>query len=140
MTTGTNGQSSTVKDVARLAGVSTATVSRVLNGSNRVSREIQTRVLSAISRLRYCPNPYATALGRAKGGIRRKRISHVRTLARTGPTLLSEFSADAEDNHRKIERLRLLEDENSRLRQLLANLGWIERRGEASFDSVNNPS
>jgi DNA-binding LacI/PurR family transcriptional regulator len=106
-----------------MAGVSTATVSRVLNGSDRVSREIQTRVLSAISRLQYCPNPYAAALGRARGGIQRKRTSRVRTLTRTGAKLLSEFRADAENKHRKTEPLRLLEDENSRLRQLLTNLG-----------------
>ena len=104
MTTGMNSRSSTVKDVAGLAGVSTATVSRVLNGSDRVSREIQTRVLSAISRLRYSPNPNATALGRAKGGIQRKRISRVHTLTRTGTKLLSEFRADAEDRHGKTER------------------------------------
>jgi hypothetical protein len=107
-----NGRSSTVKDVARLAGVSTATVSRVLNVPGNVSCETRTRVLSAISRLRYCPNVHATELARVKGGIQKKRGMPVSTLASTGMKLLSGTRADAQDKHRKAEPLRLLENEN----------------------------
>lgn len=64
---------STVKDVARLAGVSHATVSRVVNGATNVSRTTKAKVLSAISRLQYCPNAHAAELGRANGGLARKR-------------------------------------------------------------------
>jgi regulatory LacI family protein len=63
----------TVKDVARLAGVSVATVSRVVNGTANVSGLTQARVLTAISTLQYCPNTSAAALGRAGGGISKKR-------------------------------------------------------------------
>lgn len=66
---------STVKDVARLAGVSTATVSRVANGANTVSDETRTKVLSAISKMAYRPNVHAAALGRASGGVPRSRGS-----------------------------------------------------------------
>ena len=63
----------TVKDVARLAGVSTATVSRVTNGACNVSNKTRTKVVSAISRLKYSPNAHAAQLGRANAGIRRNR-------------------------------------------------------------------
>jgi DNA-binding LacI/PurR family transcriptional regulator len=49
-------------DVARLAGVSHQTVSRVLNGSPRVRAETAARVRDAIARLGYRPNPAARAL------------------------------------------------------------------------------
>ena len=65
--------SCTVKDVARLAGVSTATVSRVTNGACNVSNKTRTKVVSAISRLKYSPNAHAAQLGRANAGIRRNR-------------------------------------------------------------------
>ncbi|MGL5726324.1 MAG: LacI family DNA-binding transcriptional regulator, partial [Plesiomonas sp.] len=38
----------TMKDVARLAGVSTSTVSHVINDSRFVSDEIRTRIMSAV--------------------------------------------------------------------------------------------
>jgi DNA-binding LacI/PurR family transcriptional regulator len=52
----------TVEDVARRAGVSRATVSRVVNASPRVSPETRLAVANAIEELRYVPNPAARAL------------------------------------------------------------------------------
>ena len=49
-------------DVARLAGVSQQTVSRVVNGSPNVAPEIRERVELAIRQLRYRRNPAARAL------------------------------------------------------------------------------
>ncbi|MFY2822892.1 LacI family DNA-binding transcriptional regulator [Ruegeria sp. MALMAid1280] len=46
----------TLDDVARLAGVSTATVSRCLNDPDRVVEATRQRVLSAVDRLGYTPN------------------------------------------------------------------------------------
>lgn len=57
---------STVEDVARIAGVSTATVSRVFSGSTRVSDELRDKVLSAASRLDYTVNITARALRRER--------------------------------------------------------------------------
>lgn len=54
--------SSTVKDVARLAGVSTATVSRVINGNYFVSPLTENKVQSAIEELSYVPNSVARSL------------------------------------------------------------------------------
>ena len=64
---------STVKDVARLAGVSQATVSRVVNGTTNVSRKTKAKVLTAVSKLQYSPNAHAAELGRANGAAARKR-------------------------------------------------------------------
>jgi DNA-binding LacI/PurR family transcriptional regulator len=52
----------TVEDVALRAGVSRATVSRVVNGSLRVSPEKRRAVEKAVEELRYVPNPAARAL------------------------------------------------------------------------------
>jgi len=52
----------TIKEVAMEAGVSTATVSRVLNSSGFVSDEIKDRVQFAIQKLNYQPNAIARSL------------------------------------------------------------------------------
>jgi DNA-binding LacI/PurR family transcriptional regulator len=49
-------------DVARLAGVSHQTVSRVVNGSEHVRAATRERVLAAMQQLDYRPNPVARAL------------------------------------------------------------------------------
>ncbi|HEX3437507.1 MAG TPA: LacI family DNA-binding transcriptional regulator [Pseudacidobacterium sp.] len=51
-----------MNDVARVAGVGTMTVSRVLNGSANVSEETAKRVYRAIEKLGYRPNEMARAL------------------------------------------------------------------------------
>jgi LacI family transcriptional regulator len=53
---------SSAKDVARLAGVSTATVSRALNLPDQVDPETLERVRDAIDKLRYVPHGAARAL------------------------------------------------------------------------------
>lgn len=45
----------TIKDVAKYAGVSIATISRVLNGSDRVSDDTRKKVLKAVKELGYKP-------------------------------------------------------------------------------------
>ncbi len=52
----------TIRDVARLAGVSVATVSRVLNDSAIASKEARDRVNKAVKELGYRPNANAQAL------------------------------------------------------------------------------
>jgi LacI family transcriptional regulator len=53
---------STIRDVALRAGVSTMTVSRVVNRSNYISPETRTRVEAAIVELGYVPNSLARSL------------------------------------------------------------------------------
>ncbi|MFC7994695.1 LacI family DNA-binding transcriptional regulator [Streptomyces rochei] len=57
-----NRQAPTLEDVAREAGVSRATVSRVVNGVRNVDPSIQDLVRSAIERTGYTPNRAARAL------------------------------------------------------------------------------
>lgn len=51
-----------MKDVARLAGVSTSTVSHVINNSRFVSESIRERIESAIRELNYAPSALARSL------------------------------------------------------------------------------
>ena len=53
---------SSIKDVAREAGVSTATVSHVINNTRFVSDEVRARVLGAVERCGYYPNAHARSL------------------------------------------------------------------------------
>lgn len=52
----------TLAEVARKAGVSAATVSRVLSGRSMVSPAMRDRVMSVVRELNYAPNVYAQAL------------------------------------------------------------------------------
>lgn len=63
--TGTN---TTIRDVARLSGVSPMTVSRVINESERVSPETRRRVEQAIEELGYVPSRLARGLSRQRTG------------------------------------------------------------------------
>jgi LacI family transcriptional regulator len=58
----------TIKDVARLAGVSVATVSRVLNASAPVREATRERVLEIARELRFSPNTAARTLSRQRAG------------------------------------------------------------------------
>ena len=59
----------TIYDIAKRAGVSIATVSRVLNGSNRVSDRTKSNVLEVASALGYQPHVSARSLARRKSSI-----------------------------------------------------------------------
>ncbi|TML10694.1 MAG: LacI family transcriptional regulator, partial [Actinobacteria bacterium] len=58
----------TIRDVARLSGVSPMTVSRVINESARVSPETRHRVEQAIAQLGYVPSRLARGLSRQRTG------------------------------------------------------------------------
>jgi len=51
-----------IKEVAKLAKVSTATVSRTINGSDKVSARTAERVQKAIKQLNFYPNTHARTL------------------------------------------------------------------------------
>ncbi|EQD35004.1 transcriptional regulator lacI family protein, partial [mine drainage metagenome] len=55
-----------IGDVAKLAGVSPATVSRVMSGSRPVSKEARDRVLAAARRFDYQPSQLARNLRRGQ--------------------------------------------------------------------------
>lgn len=57
------GHPASIRDVARIAGVSRQTVSRVINHHPSLRPETRDRVQAVIDELRYRPNPIARALG-----------------------------------------------------------------------------
>ncbi|MEV4141980.1 LacI family DNA-binding transcriptional regulator [Dactylosporangium sp. NPDC049742] len=65
----TSARAAVIQDVARLAGVSHQTVSRVLNDSPDVSAKTRERVLQAVRQLRYRPNAMARGLAGRRSRI-----------------------------------------------------------------------
>jgi DNA-binding LacI/PurR family transcriptional regulator len=61
-TPGTSRRRPTIYDVARLAGVSTATVSRALNGTGQVAEAKRAAIDAAVEQLGYRPNTIARSL------------------------------------------------------------------------------
>lgn len=59
----------TIKDVAKLAGVSISTVSRVLNNSAHVEDDLKKRVLEATEATGYTPNEIARSLKRSHSAL-----------------------------------------------------------------------
>lgn len=59
----------TIRDVARLANVSVATVSNALNSADRVSPELLTRVRAAVEKLSYAPHAGARSLRKRSSGL-----------------------------------------------------------------------
>jgi LacI family transcriptional regulator len=74
----------TIRDVAKEAGVSIATVSRILNGSPRVSEDARRRVQAAATALDYWPNTAAQSLS----------TNRTRTLGVLLPDLYGEFFSE----------------------------------------------
>lgn len=91
----------TIRDVARASGVSIATVSRVINGSTRVSDDTRRRVWDAASRLEYWPN----------GAARTLTTSRTSSLGVLLPDLYGEFFSEVIrgiDRAARIEKLQIL--------------------------------
>lgn len=63
----------TLKIVAKLAGVAPVTVSRVINGSEKVADATREKILAIIKDLNYTPNVHAA-------NLRRKRLNNESTI------------------------------------------------------------
>lgn len=74
----------TIADVARVAGVSTATVSRALRDHPYVAAETRRKVLEAVTRLRYVANPNASRLASGSTG----------TIGLIAPVLTSWYTSE----------------------------------------------
>ncbi|HPJ23355.1 MAG TPA: LacI family DNA-binding transcriptional regulator [Bacillota bacterium] len=68
---------STIKDVAKMAHVSVATVSRVINQKGYVNAETKEMVLEAINALNYVPNELARSLFQKKSSIIAVLVPHL---------------------------------------------------------------
>ena len=58
-----------MEDIAKAAGVSIATVGRVIHNNGYVSREARARVETAVRELGYVPNALARALKKNRSGV-----------------------------------------------------------------------
>ncbi|MCJ7716526.1 MAG: LacI family transcriptional regulator [Anaerolineales bacterium] len=61
-----NKSAATIKDIAKIAGITPGTVSRALNGSSLVKKETKTRILKIAEELDYSPNLIARRLSTGK--------------------------------------------------------------------------
>jgi LacI family transcriptional regulator len=90
----------TVYDVARQAGVSTATVSRVVRGSDLVHPETRQRVVDVIEQLGFVPNGAAQGLSRRRkdiiGLVALERGADELDIERTSLLFLDELAHAAE--------------------------------------------
>ncbi|MGO1283841.1 LacI family DNA-binding transcriptional regulator [Brachybacterium tyrofermentans] len=106
-------KSPTVYDVAAHAGVSIATVSRVLRGPDKVAAGTRERVLSAVQELEYIPNASARGLAGRRTGVLGLLIpghdipatSH----GRTDTATTVEFLDDHDNSHAGFLRNRYFE-------------------------------
>lgn len=111
---------SNIFDVARLAGVSHQTVSRVLNDLPNVRPATRARVEQAIAQLRYSPSPAARALV-----TRRTRTIGLVTpgVADFGPTSIAmHFTVAARNARYSVETVSALEPDAAGLRDVIEGL------------------
>src|SRR5512142_3224928 len=80
-----NAKSLTIREIAREAGVSTQTVSRVLNNRPDVSRETRRKIQHIIDRLGYQPSAIARSLTRQRSYTLGLLVSHLNLY---GPQML----------------------------------------------------
>lgn len=92
----TRGSGVDITQVARRAGVSPATVSRVTNGRLTVAKHLAKRVLQAIEELGYTPNPQARALVSGRSRVLGLLVSEITNPF--FPELMQSFE-DIADEH-----------------------------------------
>lgn len=73
----------TIRDISRLSNVSIATVSRVINGNGRYSKETEERVMAVIKEYNYSPNMLGKGL----------RTNKTNTIGIVVPDITNEFFA-----------------------------------------------
>ena len=105
----------TIKDVARISGVSVASVSRVLNNGPKVSKQTIEKVLKVVQDLNYTPNANARALVTQKSS----------TLGVVIPDLIDPFFASLANGVEKVARQNNM--------QLLLSTGLITADSEMHF-------
>lgn len=107
----------TVKEIARMCGVSAGTVSNVLNGRPNVGRETRERVLEAIKETGYQPNYFASS-------IRKQNTRMISIIAED----LCQFSTPP------IVSAAMAYCEERGYRTVLMNLRMYDRWEDARFD------
>jgi LacI family transcriptional regulator len=111
----------TLHDVARLAGAGTTTVSRVINGGERVAPEMLARIQKVMAELGYQPNQAARSLKNARS----------KTIGLIIPSIVDPFFAHfasiTEQVAREDDYVMLLLTSEDQARREMANLEILER-------------
>ncbi|RSN51901.1 MULTISPECIES: LacI family DNA-binding transcriptional regulator [Actinomadura] len=139
----------TLQDVAREAGVSLATASRVLNGTSQVRTDLRERVLAAAASLRYTPNAHAQALASASStsvGVICHDVSdpYFAAVARGVMTTAAEhgmlvmLASTFRDPAREVEYVAMLRAQRARA-ILLIGSGFEDREWERSLGAELEP-
>ena len=108
--------STTVRDVAIRAGVSIATVSRVVNNPTAVSVRTKDKVMEVISTLHYRPNPVAAHLSRHR--LHQKKTHGA---AEDSASLVQQTQGFSKSK-RMAHQLRTLRKDNRELRRLIRKM------------------
>lgn len=74
-----------IYDIAKISGVSTATVSRVMNNSPKVTEKTKAKVMAAIEQCGYTPNVFAQGLG----------LNSMRTIGILVPSIADLYMSNA---------------------------------------------
>jgi len=87
----------TQKEIARMCGVSTSTISNVLNGKRKVSEATRQKVLEAVKKTGYQPNYFAQ-------GMRKQKTNIIGIIAEdliqfSSPPIIERIMAYCEDMH-----------------------------------------
>mgnify|MGYP005838156617 CR=1 FL=1 len=120
----------TLAEVARHAGVSAATVSRVLNGRMVVSPKVRERVLRVVRQLNYAPNVHAQALAGGRSRTIGMIVSNIENPFFLGVFMALEESATQQGyevlvEHTGYRRERLVESIHSMLKRRVEGLAAI---------------
>lgn len=137
------GLMATLQDVAKRAGVSTATVSKVLSNTPYVSEETRLKVLSAIEEVGYVPNIAARALAAGKTHILAVVFPVVYDTIFQDPLVLSildgiEAVCRQNEYHILLSTPRLTNDKRDEQYQRLLASGYVE--GIIALDNVPTQS
>jgi hypothetical protein len=108
----------TVRDVAMYAGVSIATVSRVVNSPTLVSQKTKDKVQAAIANLQFLPNLNAAAL-RRNHRPKEKRVQQTISAPAAARSASAPHLSDEGRVQRATDRLGALRQENLMLKRLL---------------------
>ncbi|GAA2433922.1 LacI family DNA-binding transcriptional regulator [Actinomadura vinacea] len=139
----------TLQDVAKEAGVSLATASRVLNGTAQVRADLRARVLATAGELAYTPNAHAQALASSSSkaiGVICHDVSDpyfaaiARGVMRTAADheLLVMLASTFRDPAREIEYIAMLRAQRARA-ILLIGSGFEDRDWERSMGAELEP-
>jgi DNA-binding LacI/PurR family transcriptional regulator len=114
--------SMTISDIAKMAGVSRATVSGVLNNNPNVGKKTKLRVLAIIEKYNYKPNEVARALARRQTGLIGLLVKDI-----SNP-LYSQIALGVEDACGKEGYSVIMGNSQKDHDRQIANIGLLKRR------------